>query len=173
MERIVLPSHLSFPPPLIQSEGTVPPPRTSELPSQPWAVIDRAPEPRQNDSRSDDPAHRRTLGAWRISVDGGPALPLTHDSVVLGRNPGEVAGDAQAIVVPDLTRTVSKVHARLVLGADGWTVTDLGSTNGVIVVGVDGGRTELDAGGSALVVAELILGKSTVRIFEANDGDTW
>jgi hypothetical protein len=161
VERIVLPPHLSLPAPLITSEENTPPPRISELSSQPWAVIDRAPDP------------RRALSAWRISVDGGPALPVTHDSVVLGRNPSEVAGDVQMIVVPDLTRTVSKVHVRLVLGAAGWTVTDLGSTNGVVVVGVDGGHTDLDAGASAPVVGELILGKVTVRVFQAASGDTW
>jgi hypothetical protein len=71
---------------------------------------------------------------WRLLLPGGRAVPLTR-AVLLGRNPsrGAHAGDAEPIALDDPTSTVSKTHALLVVDGDTLTVTDLYSTNGVVV----------------------------------------
>lgn len=81
------------------------------------------------------PAPRRTprAGAPVIQLDSGERLALSS-ALVLGRQPSAPA-DAPAEVYqwPDLSRTLSKSHARLEWdGARVW-VTDLGSTNGTFV----------------------------------------
>lgn len=78
-------------------------------------------------------AHRRASPALRLP--DGTTVPLTGGDAVLGRNPiapGE-APDAQRVAIDDVTRTVSKTHALLRRSAAGWTITDLSSTNGVVV----------------------------------------
>ncbi|MCT9820634.1 FHA domain-containing protein [Microbacterium sp. W1N] len=74
--------------------------------------------------------------AWRLEVPGA-VVPLVADAVVLGRNPAAPAGvdGAQLVPIDDATRTVSKTHALLRRTGAGWTLVDLGSTNGVFLPG--------------------------------------
>ena len=90
----------------------------------------------------------RRLGVWRLLMPDGVVLTLPGDTVVLGRAPviPAAAPDARPLVVRDGTRTVSKTHALLRRGSEGWTITDLGSTNGILVVDASGGQTEAPAG---------------------------
>jgi len=90
----------------------------------------------------------RRLGVWRLLMPDGLVLALPGDTVVLGRAPviPAAAPDARPLVVRDGTRTVSKTHALLRHGSEGWTITDLGSTNGILVVDASGGQTEAPAG---------------------------
>ena len=60
---------------------------------------------------------------------GGRRLPLPPQGGVIGRS-----RDCE-VVLEDTG--VSRRHAELRLGADGWVVSDLGSTNGVRVNGQD------------------------------------
>ncbi|WP_168200369.1 FHA domain-containing protein [Protaetiibacter larvae] len=107
---------------------------------------------------------RRSRTRWRLELDGGIEFPLTATTVVLGRNPASGDPDIQDIAVPDATRTLSKVHARLRRDGEEWTVTDLKSTNGVVVVADDGTETELEPGASVAVTGEFFLGEVGMRI---------
>ena len=102
---------------------------------------------------------RRPVVPWRLVVEGGPTFRLTGSSAVLGRRPAGSGGGAQEIAVPDPTRTLSKVHARLDLADGVWTVTDLNATNGVIVTRPDGAEDLLDPGASAAISGRFVLGK--------------
>ena len=113
-------------------------------------------------------APRRKL-AWTLVVDGGPTLPLTASRVVLGLRPTAPGDAAQPLAIPDATRTLSKVHARLDLVDGVWTVTDLDATNGVIVVAADGSELLLDPGATAPVVERLRLGRVGMRLVATED----
>lgn len=113
-------------------------------------------------------APRRRL-AWSLAVDGGPTLPLTASRVVLGRDPAATGEAVQQLAIPDATRTLSKVHARLDLVDGVWTVTDLDATNGVIVVTADGSELLLDPGATAPVVERLRLGRIGMRLVATED----
>jgi hypothetical protein len=73
-------------------------------------------------------SHARRPARALLSV-GGRRLPVPPDGGVVGRS-----RDCD-VMLEDTG--VSRRHAELRLGADGWTVTDLGSTNGVRVNGRD------------------------------------
>lgn len=77
---------------------------------------------------------------WAIVGRSGDAVVLTGSVAVAGRKPDPMRDypDAQLVVVPDSSRTVSKAHVLLRLVRGVWMVRDLGSTNGVILVGPDG-----------------------------------
>ena len=77
--------------------------------------------------------------------------------------PATEAGVA-AIAVPDTTRTLSKTHARLDLVDGEWTVTDLNSTNGVIVVGPDDAENLITVGEATPLTARFVLGKVGMRV---------
>ncbi|WP_312677879.1 DUF5684 domain-containing protein [Microbacterium sp.] len=86
---------------------------------------------------------------WQLVPASGAPVPLTSDVVILGRRP---AGDAafpgaQLVAVPGDARTVSKTHARLERKDETWVVTDLGSTNGVLVRTLMGDEIEVESGG--------------------------
>jgi len=84
-------------------------------------------------------ARRRMVTRHYLTV-GDQRFELTGDEVILGRNSDADAErpDAQVLAVPDETRTISKRHALLRRTGDDWTITDLGSTNGVTLVAEDG-----------------------------------
>ncbi len=116
----------------------------------------RGPDPEDVDADDVDQTVmvRRKTVAWRLVPAAGDPIALTAETVVLGRRP---AADpafplAQLVAVPDQARTVSKTHARLELRGDRWAITDLGSTNGVLVRTLMGEElevapgTELEAG---------------------------
>ncbi len=70
----------------------------------------------------------RVRQAWQQPRTARLRLPTGGDRAYwLGRNP------ESDLVLSD--RTVSRSHARLNLGPDGWMLTDLGSTNGTRVNG--------------------------------------
>jgi len=91
---------------------------------------------------------RRKKITWQLVPASGASVPLAADVVILGRRP---AGDpafpqAQLIAVQDDARTVSKTHARLELRGERWLVTDLGSTNGVLLRTLMGEEIEVEPG---------------------------
>jgi hypothetical protein len=78
---------------------------------------------------------RRKKITWQLVPASGASIPLSAEVVVLGRRPAADPAfpSAQLVSVQDEARTVSKTHARLELRGERWLVTDLGSTNGVLV----------------------------------------
>ncbi|WP_299091006.1 DUF5684 domain-containing protein [uncultured Microbacterium sp.] len=93
-------------------------------------------------------ARRLKRPAWELVPASGVPLPLTADVVILGRRP---AADpafprAQLLAVPDSARTVSKTHARIELRGERWQITDLASTNGVLLRTLMGEELEIEPG---------------------------
>ncbi|MFS0706348.1 FHA domain-containing protein, partial [Cellulomonas sp. 179-A 9B4 NHS] len=95
---------------------------------------------------------------WRLHLDDGRVVPLERPVVVVGRRPPETDGATQVVALPDTTRTLSKMHARLELRDGTWWVTDLGSTNGVVVADAGGAERMLVPGEAALVAGRVRLG---------------
>lgn len=101
---------------------------------------------------------RRTV--WTLVPTLGAPIPLTADVVIIGRRPHREAdyGDAQLVAIQDETRTVSKTHARMELTDGGWTIVDLDSTNGVILISEDGAEKDAAAGCPEQLTARFLLG---------------
>ncbi|MFS0853087.1 DUF5684 domain-containing protein [Microbacterium sp. 179-I 3D4 NHS] len=93
-----------------------------------------------------------------LVLDDGRTYALSGARVVIGRNPVGDPGE-QRLAITDLTRTLSKTHARLVVTDDEWRLTDLHATNGVVVVADDGTETLLDPGESVVGTGRFILGE--------------
>jgi hypothetical protein len=102
---------------------------------------------------------------WRLHLTGERSIPVTR-TLLLGRNPSRSAysgdaSDTDLIALDDPTSTVSKTHAALIAADDGLTVTDLHSTNGVVVGGVraaPGRPVPIEDG------TELLLGDLHIRV---------
>lgn len=180
-ELIVPPPGIIPPPPPAAAPSPAAAPPPVELPAQPWAPLDRpavvsppvAAAPAAGEPAVDDASDeidrtvvvdRRPVIPWRLVVEGGPTFRLSGARVVLGRRPDGAGAGAQEIAVPDSTRTLSKVHARLDLADGVWTITDLNATNGVIVIGSDGTEQLLDPGASAPLTERFVLGKVGMRV---------
>lgn len=108
------------------------------------------------------PAARSPLAALALSAGprGGEALPVPLPVVTVGRAP------ACEVVVDD--DSVSDRHARLAYEAGGWTVTDLGSTNGTAV---EGKRLEPNVAAPLPYGAALRLGGVHLRFQEVAEAD--
>ena len=102
----------------------------------------------------------RRRSVWTLVPTLGAPIPLTADVVIIGRRPHREPdyGDAQLVAIQDETRTVSKTHARMELTSDGWTIVDLDSTNGVILIGEDGVEKDAAAGFPEKLTARFLLG---------------
>ena len=105
----------------------------------------------------------RGVREWELVLPDGRAVVLVAPIVLLGRRPVASDDSAQAVAVPDQTRTVSKQHARLAWSDGGWTITDLGSTNGVSVL-TDGADREVEPGASELVGDAFLLGECRLEM---------
>jgi hypothetical protein len=101
---------------------------------------------------------RRPVVPWKLRTDDGFEVALTASKIVLGRNPASTELDVEAIAIPDTTRTLSKTHARLDLVDGEWTVTDLQSTNGVLL-GSDGAEELIAVGEAVALRSRFVLGK--------------
>lgn len=111
----------------------------------------------------------RRRGVRRVLVlDDGRSFALSATSVVIGRNPTGEPGE-QRLAIADSTRTLSKTHARLIVQADEWRLTDLHSTNGVVVVADDGAETLLDPGESVIGAGRFVLGEVGMHVEVGTD----
>jgi hypothetical protein len=89
---------------------------------------------------------RRRVGSpWRLVLPDG-RHHVVEKAVLVGRDaaPNAKWPGAQLLSVADGTKSVSKTHAVIEVDSEGLWVTDLASTNGVIVTTPDGGETDLD-----------------------------
>lgn len=111
-------------------------------------------------------ASPRSAPSWRLITPLGAPVTLAAGVVVLGRRPAADRGypDAQLVSVADGTRTVSKTHARLELIDGAWHITDLASTNGVVLFDDLGRETELQPGVSAKLTERFLLGDAELRL---------
>jgi hypothetical protein len=96
---------------------------------------------------------------WVIELPDGETLPVEGEDVVIGRKPTE----ANAITIPDPTRTLSKSHARLVW-RDRWYIEDLGSTNGLTIIEESGKETEMTPGSLVPAPERFVLGTLEVKL---------
>ena len=167
------PEQIAAPPVTPPAPVVAPEPVLAPVPPAPVAsdppTLATAAEPELITSDDDDDldstivVDRRPVIPWRLIADDGFTVALTGSTAVLGRKPGEVDG-TQAISIPDTTKTLSKTHARLELADGAWTVIDLDSTNGVIVVAADGTEDLLEKGGSGVILDRFVLGKVGLRV---------
>lgn len=112
-------------------------------------------EPEAPDAES-EVSNSRLEGAfaWALTIENGPQSGLTY---VLG--PGNTMagrGGSCSIFLADVT--VSREHARFSVDANGFSVTDLGSTNGTYV---NGQRHEA---GRLAEGDQLMIGKFRLRV---------
>lgn len=110
--------------------------------------------------------HRRRPPQWRLVLEDGTSLPLDGNRVLVGRKPSSSDPDTVALPIPDSTMTLSKIHALLERVDDHWTITDLGSTNGVMLIQADGAELYLSPGTAAPLTSRFVLGKVTVSLYQ-------
>lgn len=103
-----------------------------------------------------------------LVAEGGVEFPLEADTVLLGRRPSASPAwpDAQLVSVPDSSKTISKVHAVLLRTAEGWTITDLNSTNGVVFITDEGDERLITPDIAERVTGAFALGTARVHIRE-------
>lgn len=118
---------------------------------------------------SDDPLDDRTVvvprpraAKWELQLPDGEAYVLEPD-VVVGRRPEAVAGSS-ILAITDSTRTLSKSHVRLRFDGQGWTVEDLGSTNGLVLLHDDGRQEELDPHRETAATERMMFGTLEVTL---------
>ncbi|WP_022889622.1 DUF5684 domain-containing protein [Agromyces italicus] len=147
------------------------PPATAAVPNPGLDAFEPADAPTIVTGEGDDDAfdrtvvvQRRPLVRWRLVLDDGSVLELDAPVVVLGRNPRAALTGEQRLVVPDLSRTLSKTHAVLRLDGEQWSVTDLDSTNGVMVPDAGGVDRLIDPGVPTPVADRLVLGTLAVAL---------
>ncbi|MCK6079120.1 FHA domain-containing protein [Microbacterium sp. EYE_5] len=115
---------------------------------------------------------RRGRVRWELVPPAGTPVPLTADVVIIGRNPAADPSRPHAQLVPiaDATRTVSKTHARLERRGDVWHITDLDSTNGVLLPSLLGTDIEVESGTDAELAERFLLGDASLRIQRVDPG---
>ncbi|WP_243226577.1 FHA domain-containing protein [Microbacterium sp. CIAB417] len=158
------------------SAAAVPPtsaaPAQPPTPAQPAPVLRSGavePEPAPLTRRARRGAEDASVpGGWSLTLPTGEVVPVAAVALVLGRNPRATASGVQYVAVTDEARTVSKEHARLVWDGTAWTITDLGSTNGVSLLDATGAEQAVAAGGSAPVTDRFVLGDAVVQLRRAN-----
>ncbi|GAA1706909.1 hypothetical protein GCM10009808_26160 [Microbacterium sediminicola] len=106
----------------------------------------------------------RNRPRWTLATRTGEKFELLSTMVILGRHPAPDPGRSDAMLITLEDPTVSKTHARLELRGEQWFVTDLGSTNGVVVVSSRGVETELKPGVETLATERLLLGDLDLRL---------
>lgn len=148
------------------------PPQTTPSPGQPTPVlragtVEPEPAPLTRRARRGAEEAPAPIG-WSLALPSGEVVAVAAAALVLGRNPRAAESGVQYVAVTDDARTVSKEHARLVWDGAAWTITDLGSTNGVSLLDASGVEQALAAGGSAPVTDRFVLGDAVVHLRRAS-----
>ena len=107
----------------------------------------------------------RRAKPWILTTDDGQSVTLNQPVALLGRNPTRDHNypDAQLVPLNDTAKTVSKTHARIELIKGTWQITDLDSTNGVVLFQRND-ESELQSGVPAVLTERFLLGELPVRI---------
>lgn len=137
----------------------------SAAPEPAVAPVSAAPTDEDGDLDQTVMVHRRRT-EWELVPPGGAPVAISSEVVILGRRPSADGAYPSAQLLPliDETRTVSKTHARLELTQDGWVITDLASTNGVLLTTEDGAEQEAASGVPLPVGERFHLGDAEVRL---------
>ena len=110
----------------------------------------------------------RRKAHWSLVLPSGSPVDLVADIVLVGRRPARSTAypGAQLVEVDD--GTVSKTHLRLERDGEAWSVTDLHSTNGTILIASDGAEREITPGTPHRASARLLLGDAELRLAPAD-----
>lgn len=147
-------------PPAADPSPTAPPPSLGHAPGPPVRDAVEAPEEVVEHTVLATRSRQRAV----LVLPTGSEAVLTESSVVIGRAPDAPAelADPQVIAVDEPTRTISKTHAILERTATGWTIRDLGSTNGTHLI--DGTGTEHEVTEPTRVDGVFLLGDARFEL---------
>ncbi|WP_136520742.1 DUF5684 domain-containing protein [Cellulomonas telluris] len=169
----VTPVLVAPPAPVVPPAVPAPAPAAAAPAPAPFAPASSAPAP---SAPALDDAERTVVRArprprhWQLRLDDGRLVPLERTLVVLGRRPPETDDSTQVVALADPTRTLSKTHARIELRDGGWWVTDLGSTNGVVLTDAGGAERLLVPGEAAPLAGRLRLGDVGMSVERREEG---
>lgn len=107
---------------------------------------------------------RRRRTDWSLVPPTGDPVPLSAETVILGRRPAADPAHPGAQLISIQDGTVSKTHARLQLRDDRWYVTDLDSTNGVFFATLMGTEVEATPGVEVEAGDRFLLGDAEIRL---------
>jgi hypothetical protein len=110
---------------------------------------------------------RRTGVHWRLVLPDARQVEVTK-ALIVGRDPSanQKWAGAALLTLDDHAHSVSKTHAVFEVDADGLWVTDLDSTNGVVITQPDGTEIDLDPNVRGLIQpgADVELGDLVVQV---------
>ncbi|MCL2422477.1 MAG: FHA domain-containing protein [Micrococcales bacterium] len=106
----------------------------------------------------------RVFSSWTMALADGRSFSLQSPSVLVGRRPYTTEAGVQALSIVDTTRSLSKTHARMDLVGGTWQVTDLNSTNGVVVTTIDGQEKKAEPGQPIAVYGYIAFGSVEARL---------
>ena len=114
---------------------------------------------------------RKPQDRWQLVPASGSPIALTGDVVILGRRPSADAAfpGAQLVAVEDDARTVSKTHARIQRQGERWLITDLHSTNGVLLATLMGEEVEIEPGTELSAGERFFLGDEEFQLQHLTD----
>lgn len=127
--------------------------------------------PDEDDDLEQTIVARRKRTPWVLVAPTRARIPLTSETVILGRRPARDPEfpDAQLISLDDDTRTISKTHARLELRDERWFITDLDSTNGVLFATLMGTEVAATPGEATEAGDRFLLGDAEVSLTRSEE----
>lgn len=112
---------------------------------------------------------RRRRTVWSLVLPTGEPVAIGSDVVIVGRRPAADPDRAGAQLIAVNEETVSKTHARLELRDDVWYITDLGSTNGVLLATMLGTDVEAAPGVEIEAGEQFLLGDARLRLVRSGE----
>lgn len=106
----------------------------------------------------------RRKAHWSVVLPTGSTVALVAEIVLVGRRPSPSTAYPNAQIVEVHDGTVSKTHLRLDRDGEEWSVTDLHSTNGTVLISDDGSEREITPGAPHRAEARLLLGDAELRL---------
>ncbi|MEQ6899342.1 DUF5684 domain-containing protein [Microbacterium sp. KR10-403] len=132
------------------------------------SALRQAPElPDSEDAFDETIIASRKRTPWMLVPPLGAPIPIVQDVIIVGRRPVSDPDfpQAQLVSIVDETRTVSKTHARLELKDDTlWAITDLDSTNGVVIIDEDGTEIDVEPHRPLPVLGRFLLGDAELAM---------
>jgi hypothetical protein len=151
---------------------TSPPPGIADVPqpTAPEQVVASLPSPSPSPESMDETrvSVRRRVGVhWRLVLPDSRHVEVSG-ALLVGRDPAanKKYPAAALLTIDDDAHSISKTHAVFEVDADGLWITDLDSTNGVVITQPDGTELDLDSNvrGQIQPGADVGLGDYVVQI---------